>query len=64
RAHKGDVVDTITTTASGATTKPLYLGQYKIIETESPAEMVLDSTPHTAVLTYVNADLILQEKAG
>ena len=40
RAHKGDVVDTITTTDQGAESKPLYLGSYRIVEKESPIGMV------------------------
>lgn len=36
RAKKGDVVDTVTTSATGESkSKELYLGKYRIVETKS-----------------------------
>lgn len=53
RYSKGEVVDTVTTTASGyVTSKALYLGKYEVREIEAPYGMVLNSEIHTVELTY------------
>lgn len=47
------IVDSITTNASGvATSKLLPLGNYKVVETSVPAPYILDTTPITANLVY------------
>lgn len=58
RAHKGDVVDTITTTTQGAESKPLYLGSYRIVEKESPVGMVA-CEDQFATLTYAGQEISL-----
>ena len=58
RAKKGAVVDTITTHETGkATSKKLYLGNYKITETTAPTGFVLDETAHPVSLVYENQDV-------
>ncbi len=52
RAAKGDVVDTVVTSATGeAQSKQLYLGKYRIVEVESPFGMLL-SGEQTIELVY------------
>ena len=52
RAKKGDVVDTIVTSANGeAQSKELYLGKYRIVEVKSPFGMLL-SGEQTVELVY------------
>lgn len=52
RAKKGDVVDTIVTSANGeAQSKELYLGKYRIVEVKSPFGMLL-SSEQTVELVY------------
>lgn len=52
RAKKGEVVDTVTTSASGeAQTKALYLGKYRVVEVKSPFGMLL-SGEKTVELVY------------
>lgn len=52
RAKKGDVVDTIVTSATGeAQSKELYLGKYRIVEVQSPYGMLL-SGEQTVELVY------------
>ena len=58
RAKAGDVVDTVTTTDSGAaTSKELYLGEYIVKEKQAPEGMVLDSTEYPVTLTYGGQDV-------
>ena len=52
RAKKGDVVDTIVTSATGEVqSKELYLGKYRIVEVQSPYGMLL-SGEQTVELVY------------
>ncbi len=52
RAKKGDVVDTLVTSANGeARSKELYLGKYRIVEVKSPFGMLL-SGEQTVELVY------------
>lgn len=52
RAKKGDVVDTITTSATGeAQSKALYLGRYRVVEVQCPYGMLL-SGEQTVELVY------------
>jgi len=53
RAQKDMVVDTVTTGADGIVlSKPLYLGNYRIVETQPPTGFVLDASPHECELVY------------
>lgn len=48
RAHKGDVVDTITTDENGvAKSKELFLGKYEVKETKAPKGYFLDKNNYT-----------------
>ena len=62
KAHKGDVVDTITTGADGtAQSKELYLGNYTVKETKAPFGMVLNAVPQLAALTYAGQTVEVTE---
>jgi uncharacterized surface anchored protein len=64
RAAKGEVVDTITTTADGlATTKELYLGKYEIKEITAPHGMVLNDEIHSVELVYAGQEISITETA-
>lgn len=53
----GDVVDTITTDATGVGTSDLlYLGKYSVTETTAPAGMVLNTEAHPVELTYTGQE--------
>lgn len=53
RAAEGDEVDRITTGADGiATSNPLFLGKYYVIEVTAPYGMVIDETPKAVELVY------------
>ena len=53
RYTKDTLVDTITTGKKGtATSKQLYLGRYRIVETVAPYRTVINPEPHTVELTY------------
>lgn len=53
RHHKGDTVATLTTGPDGwATSDPLYLSTYQIIERKAPYGMTLNPEPITATLSY------------
>lgn len=63
RAHKGDVVDTITTDENGvAKSKELFLGKYEVKETKAPKGYFLDKNNYTddnsfkVELTFENSD--------
>ena len=53
RYTKDTLVDTITTGKKGtATSKQLYLGRYRVVETVTPYRTVINPEPHTVELTY------------
>ena len=52
RYIKGQLVDTLVTENGVATSKPLYLGDYIVIETIAPDGYILDTTPYEAALLY------------
>lgn len=53
RAKKGELVATLKTNSKGtATSKQLYLGKYRVIETVAPYGTVINPEPHTVELTY------------
>ena len=53
RYTKDTLVDTITTGKKGtATSKQLYLGKYRVVETVAPYGTVINPEPHTIELTY------------
>ena len=52
RYIKGQLVDTLVTENGVATSKPLYLGDYIVIETIAPEGYILDTTPYEAALFY------------
>ena len=53
RYTKNTLVDTITTGKKGtATSKQLYLGKYRVVETVAPYGTVINPEPHTVELTY------------
>lgn len=53
RYTKDTLVDTITTDEKGtATSKLLYLGKYRVVETVAPYRTVINPEPHTVELTY------------
>lgn len=53
RYKKDTFVDTITTDKKGtATSKQLYLGKYRVVETVAPYGTVINPEPHTIELTY------------
>lgn len=58
RYAKGDVIDTLTTTADGtAESRELYLGKYEIQETKAPYGMVRDDSVLTAELVYAGQEI-------
>lgn len=49
----GELAATLTTGSDGtATTEPLYLGRYQVLERSAPDGMVIDSEPKEVVLSY------------
>lgn len=53
RAKKGELVATLKTNSKGtATSKLLYLGKYRVVETVAPYGTVINPEPHTIELTY------------
>lgn len=53
RYTKDTLVDAITTGEKGtATSKQLYLGRYRVVETVAPYGTVINPEPHTIELTY------------
>ena len=53
RAKKGELVATLKTNSKGtATSKLLYLGKYRVVETVAPYGTVINPEPHTVELTY------------
>ena len=66
RAVAGEVVAHVQTDDAGvAAVEGLYLGSgeatYAFIETQAPAGHVIDETPHTFTVSYINADVALVE---
>lgn len=54
RAKKGELVATLKTNSKGtATSKLLYLGKYRVVETVAPYGTVINPEPHTVELTYL-----------
>ena len=65
RASKGDVVDTVTTSADGtAVSKELYLGKYEGKEITAPFEMVLNEEIHAVELVYAGQNVAVTETAA
>lgn len=53
RAKKEELVATLKTNTKGtATSKQLYLGKYRVVETVAPYGTVINPEPHTVELTY------------
>ena len=53
RAKKDELVATLKTNTKGtATSKLLYLGKYRVVETVAPYGTVINPEPHTVELTY------------
>lgn len=53
RAKKDELVETLKTNLKGtATSKQLYLGKYRVVETVAPYGTVINLEPHTVELTY------------
>lgn len=53
RAKKDELVATLKTNNKGtATSKQLYLGKYRVVETVAPYGTVINPEPHTVELTY------------
>lgn len=53
RAKKDELVATLKTNSEGtATSKQLYLGKYRVVETVAPYGTVINPEPHTVELTY------------
>ena len=53
RTKKGELVATLKTNSKGtATSKLLYLGKYRVVETVAPYGTVINPEPHTVELTY------------
>lgn len=53
RATKDELVATLKTNTKGtATSKQLYLGKYRVVETVAPYGTVINPEPHTVELTY------------
>lgn len=58
RYAAGTVVDTITTGSNGtATSIPLYLGRYNVVETQTPEGMIANDTVYSVELTYAGQDV-------
>ncbi len=57
RNQKGEVVDTVTTDATGAAvSRELYLGKYEVREITAPHGMVLNPEPHCVELVYKDSN--------
>lgn len=53
RAKKDELVVTLKTNTKGtATSKQLYLGKYRVVETVAPYGTVINPEPHMVELTY------------
>lgn len=53
RATKDELVATLKTNSKGtATSKQLYIGKYRVVETVAPYGTVINPEPHTVELTY------------
>lgn len=52
RAHKDELVDTITTVNGVATSKQLYIGSYRAVEVQAPTGYLLDTQPINFEITY------------
>lgn len=53
RVKKDELVATLKTNSKGtATSKQLYLGKYRVVETVAPYGTVINPEPHTVELTY------------
>lgn len=64
RNHKGEVVDTVTTDATGtAVSRELYLGKYEVREITAPHGMVLNPEPHCVELVYAGQNVAVTETA-
>ena len=64
RASKGEVVDTVTTSADGAAkSKELYLGKYEVKEITAPFGMVLNDETHSVELVYAGQEVAVTETA-
>lgn len=57
RYRKNEITDHIVTTDGKATSKPLYLGKYRIVETKASYGMVLNGKIHYAELTYAGQEI-------
>ena len=55
--RKGDVVEVITTTEKGTTSKPLYLGRYLVKEVETVDGFFIGSSEYEIELGYKGADI-------
>lgn len=65
RAQKDELVDTITTSSDGVvTSKELYLGSYRVVETQAPEGYLLNSEPTTVVLSYQGQNVDVFSKPG
>lgn len=64
RNQKGEVVDTVTTDATGtAVSRELYLGKYEVREITAPHGMVLNPEPHCVELVYAGQNVAVTETA-
>ena len=64
RNQKGEVVDTVTTDATGAAvSRELYLGKYEVREITAPHGMVLNPEPHCVELVYAGQNVAVTETA-
>ena len=64
RNQKGEVVDTVTTDATGAAvSRELYLGKYEIREITAPHGTVLNPEPHCVELVYAGQNVAVTETA-
>ena len=58
RYTSGELVDTVVTGEDGtAESRPLYLGRYKVRETEAPYGMVMNTEPYCAELVYAGQEI-------
>ena len=54
----GELAATLTTGSDGtATTEPLYLGRYQVLERSAPNGMVIDPEPKEVVLSYAGQEV-------
>ena len=54
----GELAATLTTGSDGtATTEPLYLGRYQVLERSAPNGMVIDPDPKEVVLSYAGQEV-------